>query len=206
MIRIPGGGLAGMSYIIPASGGNRRLRDGVDASSAAEWEQTADSGVIDPETRIGWIREHLIGEYSDPRLFIEVQRAGRSHHAFPDVVCMAIIEYFAFEAQRTNPTALENYRNVARYGLRSFIYQALEYTPADQWRYFNDRVSLLREMESVPKGYFSIFKEISGMVVDLINRGLTVNDKTVPDISVGVHWGRHWTTNDLAQAYGERRR
>ncbi len=173
---------------------------------AAEWERTVDSGIIDAKTRVGWLREHLSGEYNDPSLFIVVQKSGVPHHAYPDVVCMAIIEYFAFEAQRTNPTAIKNYRDIARHGLRSFIYQALEYTPADEWRHFNDRVSLLREMESVPKGYFSIFKEISGMVVDMINQGLTVNDKTVPDISVGSHWGRHWIRNDLAQAHGERRR
>ena len=45
-----------------------------------------------------------------------------------------MIEYYAFEAQRTNQTALDNYRSAARYGLSKYIYDALGYVPPDKWR------------------------------------------------------------------------
>src|SRR5690606_39273639 len=80
---------------------------------------------------------------------------------------------------------------------------SLNYTPADKWRYHNDRVSLLRD--SAPNGYFTIFREITGMIVDLINADLTVNHKTVPDISVGQHWARYWKENNLCAQFGERK-
>lgn len=63
-------------------------------------------------------------------------------------------------------------------------------------------MSLLKD--SVPVGYFSVFKESTGLVVDLINAGLPVNQHTVPDGSVGTTWGPYWTKNCFAQKYGER--
>lgn len=100
---------------------------------------------------------------------------GSPHYAYPDVVCMTFIEFFAFEAQRQNETALRNYRQLARYGLQKFIYDALQYVPIDRWTYFNDRVSILKD--AAPEGYFICFKETTGLVVDLITAGLPVNDK-----------------------------
>ena len=41
-------------------------------------------------------------------------------------------------------------------------------------------------------------------MVDLITAGLAVNMYTVPDISVGSCWGRHWTSNGLSRQFGDR--
>ena len=166
-----------------------------------EWEATHSSDVIDPKTRMGWLRTRLAG-HRDPKLFNEIRRNNSPHYAYPDVVCMAVIEYFAFEARTTNAVALQNYRDIASHGLRTFIYEALGYTRGDNWKYFRDRVSILRSR--VPVGYFSIFREIADMVVDLINAGLTVSDKTIPDISVGQHWAAHWAKEGLGEKLGER--
>lgn len=130
--------------------------------------------------------------YDDPTLYMEIEHNGTTHYAYPEVVCMAFIEFFAFEAQRTNDTAQRNFRKLARYGLNQFIYDALGYKPTDKWVYFNDRVIILQD--SSPDGYFIVFKETTGMVVDLIRAGLPVNDKTIPDISVGKCWSKHWKT------------
>ncbi|RVD62434.1 hypothetical protein EN751_41895, partial [Mesorhizobium sp. M4A.F.Ca.ET.029.04.2.1] len=46
--------------------------------------------------------------YDEPTLYMEIQHNGTTHYAYPEVVCMAFIEFFAFEAQRTNDTALLN--------------------------------------------------------------------------------------------------
>lgn len=167
-----------------------------------EWQQAHVSGVW-PKGRMIYFRDYLSKSgFDDPSLFIEIRKDGSAYYAYPDVVCMAMVEYFAFEAQRTNETAVKNFRNLARYGLQRFIYDALGYVPEDPWKLFNARVSLLKD--SVPVGYFSVFKESTGLVVDLINAGLSVNQHTIPDGSVGGTWGRFWTSNNLVAKYGER--
>lgn len=167
-----------------------------------EWEEAHASGVW-PRGRMQFFQEYLAkAGFDEPSLFIEIIQDGSPHYAYPDLVCMAMVEYFAFEAQRRNDTAIKNFRNLARYGLQKFIYDALGYVPDDPWKLFNARVSLLKD--SVPTGYFSVFKESIGLVVDLINAGLPVNQHTVPDGSVGGTWGRYWTASNLAKKYGER--
>jgi hypothetical protein len=170
---------------------------------AQEWAARFDDDVLG-KGRIGWLRQKLAERgYSEPQLYIETKRSGgQPLYAYPDIVCMAVIEYFAFEAQNKTPTALENYRNFAAYGLQRFIYDALNYTPPDKWKYYTDRVTLLTD--AAPDGYFILFKEVSGLISDLIAAGLPVNDKTIPDISVGNAWGPYWTANNLDAAYGQR--
>jgi hypothetical protein len=167
-----------------------------------EWEDSFALGASQ-RGRMKFFREYLgRNGYSEPKLFIELLKNGSPYYAYPDVVCMAFLEYFAFEAQKTNPTALSNYRNFARFGFQEFVYKALDYKPDDKWRLFNARVSLLQD--KVPAGYFSIFKESSGIAVDLINAGMAVNEHTIPDGSVGGTWGRYWTKENLSRTFGER--
>lgn len=167
-----------------------------------EWQEAQATGVW-PRGRMQFFRDYLTKNgFDEPRLYIEITKDGSPHYAYPDVVCMVMVEYFAFEAQRTNETAIANFRNLARYGLQKFIYDALGYVPDDPWKLFNARVSLLKD--SVPLGYFSVFKESNGLVVDLINAGLPVNQHTMPDGSVGGTWGPYWTKNGLAERYGDR--
>ena len=167
-----------------------------------EWQQAHATDVW-PSGRMSYFREYLSkAGFDEPSLFIEIRKDGSPYYAYPDVVCMAMVEYFAFEAQRTNETAIANFRNLARYGLQKFIYDALGYVPEDPWRLHNERVSLLKD--SVPAGYFSVFKESVGLMVDLITAGLTVNQHTIPDLSVGGTWGRYWTGNKLAEKFSER--
>ncbi len=182
-----------------------------DASGAArstvfeitqEWEQAHDNPIL-TKGRILFFRDYLYrNNYTEPRLYIELIRNGKPYYAYPDIVCMAFVEYFAFEAQKTNATAIANFRNFARYGLQEFIYKALEYKPQDVWALFNARVSILQD--SVPIGYFSIFKESAGLIVDLIKAGLIVNEHTIPDGSVGTIWGPYWTNNQLEKKYSKR--
>ena len=167
-----------------------------------EWHQAHNTNVW-PSGRMTYFRDYLSkAGFDEPSLFIEIKKDGSPYYAYPDVVCMAMVEYFAFEAQSTNETAVQNFRNLARYGLQKFIYDALRYVPEDPWTLFNARVSLLKD--SVPVGYFSVFKESSGLLVDLISAGLPVNQHTIPDGSVGTIWGPYWTKNKLSEKHGER--
>ena len=167
-----------------------------------EWADAQSTGVF-PKGRLTFFRDYLAKNgYDDASLYIETVKSGSPHYAYPDVVCMAVIEYFAFEAQRTNETAIQNYRNLARFGLQSFIYQALGYAPPDKWKYHHDSVSILQG--GAPDGYFIIYNEVSGLIIDLINADLAVNDKTIPDISVGRWWGDHWNASGFETRFGPR--
>lgn len=143
--------------------------------------------------------------FSRDSLFIETSQGEKVVYAYTDEVCMAILEYYAFEAGKNiNLTARRNYRILARQTLRTFIYGRLGYDPynqiPDSWKHYHDRILL----NDVPTGYFSVFREIADIVVSAIQQGLVVDTHTVPDISVGRIWSKFWENNELSKRYGER--
>jgi hypothetical protein len=157
------------------------------------------------EKRRGKAIDRLLNEhgFSENNLLVPVRVNGAIHHAYTDLVCMSLLEYYAFDAAETRKEATANYRLLARYTFRSFIYEKTGYSPQiDRWKYFLDRVDL--NADTVPMGYFSIFREMNGLIVTLINGNVLVDDNTIPDLSVGMTWGKYWVTNDLFRAFGER--
>lgn len=167
------------------------------------------SAVVDSATRDGKIQELLIANgHRDGPLYVEYSPPGRRGgpvHAYADNVCMAMLEYYAFEAgPNTKPTALQNFRTLARSSLREFIYTSIGYDPRGavpaEWRQFHDRVKI----NQVPAGYFNVFGELSCVVVELIRHGLVVDDHTVPDISVGQKWSEHWQSSSFDARFGQR--
>ncbi|WP_149541465.1 hypothetical protein [Siccirubricoccus phaeus] len=148
-----------------------------------------------------------MGEIVPDQISIRIERDGTPADAFTDSVCMAILEYYAFEAGGDGrEQALKNYRLLARKSFRDFIYTQVGFSPISAipapWQQFHDRVSLTHHR--VPPGYFSIFKEIADIIVTLIRNGARIGNQFVPDISVGSHWGKHWRDNNLEAAYGPR--
>lgn len=140
------------------------------------------------------------------RPYISLDQRSGLFFAYPDFVCLAILEYYAFEAGEPQPEARKNFRLLAGAALKEFIYKEVGYDPTnavpDAWKQFHDRVSLT--YNSVPKGYFGIFKEMADMIVTLGQSGLHIDSKFVPDISVGLHWGKHWAEKGLSGTFGER--
>lgn len=153
------------------------------------------------------IRELLSAQgQSLDKLYILTRSKGVETHAYTDTVCMAILEYYAFEAtQANNETAIRNYRLLARYSFRSFIYNRCGYDPdkhiPDAWKNFHERVLL---NDQVPVGYFSVFREIADLVVHMIQKGCPLDDHTVPDVSIGQIWGSHWMASGFEETYGAR--
>jgi hypothetical protein len=137
---------------------------------------------------------------------LEVWVGKKRYLAYPDTVCMAILEYFAFEGGRAGAEiAMRNFRRLAKFGLRQFIYSETGYVSKgedDVWRIFRDRVSLT--YDAVPAGYFGVFKELASVIVTLGLAGLHIDDKFVPDISVGKAWAKHWEHSGLATTQGHR--
>jgi hypothetical protein len=136
--------------------------------------------------------------------YIAIKQRSGIFHAYSDVVCLAVLEYYAFD--QPTEEAKRNFRILAGKALHDFIYAQVGYDPENhvpvKWRQFHDRVSLT--YNSVPSGYFSVFKEISDIIVHLGQNGLTIDSTFVPDISVGIHWGNYWSEANLDEKYGER--
>lgn len=143
---------------------------------------------------------------SDEIDFYVIQQDGIIHHAIPAPVCMAILEYYTFEAKADNSVAADSFRLLARKAFRDFIYAQLSYNPTGSvsvaWQQFHDRIGL--SYHTVPDGYFSVFKETSTILVTLIRQGADLGKSFIPDISIGLHWGKFWTAENLEVVYGER--
>lgn len=139
-------------------------------------------------------------------LYVRINGIGGENHAFPDAVCMAILEYYAFDAKTpAAEIAQTNYRLMARQSLRKYIYDQCGYQPGeviDQWRQFHDRLSMVHN--AVPAGYFGVFHAIADMFVSLGENGLFTDNTFIPDGSVGKLWSTHWKAIDGDSRYGER--
>jgi hypothetical protein len=144
--------------------------------------------------------------YTEPTLYLKAEFNGVQVNAYTEPVCIAILEYYAFLAEEKREKAIQTFRVLARTKFREFVYQAVGYSPdrqaLDSWKHFHDRVDL--NIDSVPDGFFSVFKEISGMIVALIRSEIVVSDRVVPDLSVGKVWSIYWTKNNLDLIHGDR--
>ena len=150
--------------------------------------------------------EKLILEQSgNPNeLYAPIKIEGKTYHAINDINCMAILEYYAFDSQNPSEQARKNYRSLAKLTLRTFIYERTGFNPEDAlpeyWKTFHERITL----NELPSGYFSVFSEIANLVISGIRGGMPFDHQTMPDISVGMAWGKHWGSNSFDQKYGER--
>ncbi|PTL90131.1 hypothetical protein C6W88_05675 [Halomonas litopenaei] len=165
-------------------------------------------GTEKEQPRVTRIREYLREQDIElGKPYIATEMDGVMHHAYIDSVCMAILEYYAFDAkQGNNATALKNYRLLARNSLQRFIYEKVGYSPDAgipvAWQQFHDRVTA--SYHTVPSGYYSVFKEMADLIVELIRGGADVGVHFIPDISVGKAWSQHWQSSGLSTHYGER--
>lgn len=144
--------------------------------------------------------------YNEDELFIEVEVGGRKTYAYTEPVCLAILEYYAFDAKKKSDVAQNSFRTLSKAGFRVFVYQYTGYKPQhqhlDSWKHFHDRIDLV--YNKVPKGYYCMFREIAGMIVSLIRQNILVNDKIIPDISVGQHWAKYWKSGGFDAKFGNR--
>jgi hypothetical protein len=153
------------------------------------------------------IRELVRAQGADDSLaFMAIEKNGTINHIIPSAVCMAVLEYYAFEAKTSNDKAAQSYRILARKGFQHFIYAQVGYNPSGApsiaWQQFHDRVSLV--YHSVPDGYFSIFKEVADIIVTMIRSGAQIGKDFIPDISVGMAWAKYWKAESLDIVHGER--
>jgi hypothetical protein len=154
----------------------------------------------------GQIIKRLIEEQGGKSsgLYVPIKVNGKNYHAINDINCMAILQYYAFEAQSPSEEAKRHFINLARLSLRSFIYEKTGYSPsndiAKHWLNFQERMIL----NEIPAGYFSVFTEISNVLVASIRKGMPFDDHTMPDISVGQAWGTLWRDDNFNEEFGIR--
>jgi hypothetical protein len=145
--------------------------------------------------------------FTAPAAHIEVIHAGRTHFCYPAEICLAVLEYYAFDAgTNCQPQARDNFRLLAGSKLREMIYSQVGYDPTgknahkfDKW---HERIAL--NYQSAPRGYFHVFNEAHTVIYELILAGAKIDEHFVVDISIGQHWSTFWTDNELAEMYGER--
>ncbi len=165
--------------------------------------------VTPPKQRINSIKQ-IIRESAgdDTQAFISVARSGSVFHAFPEQVCMAVLEYYALDSPNPNPHARQAYRTLARKGFTDFVYEAVglprNASASDLATVqYMDRVGLFAN--AVPDGFFSIFKETAGLFASLVAQGIIIDSSFVPDISVGRAWAKYWRDENLEAIHGMRR-
>ena len=169
---------------------------------SAQWNEP------DPKPRIRAIKAVLEkAGYSTPYAHLEVIHNGRTQYCYPAEVCLAVLEYYAFDAgTNCQPEARDNFRLLAGSKLRDLIYSQLGYDPSgthrkrfDKW---HNRIAL--NYQSAPKGYFHVFNEAHTIIYELIVAGANIDEKFVVDISIGQHWSKYWDTNELDNVLGGR--
>ncbi len=162
----------------------------------------------EPKPRISTIKGTLAkaGFASPAAAHIEISHGGRTHFCYPAEICLAVLEYYAFDAgANTQEQARDNFRLLAGSKLRELIYSQLGYDPtgrnADQFKKWHDRISI--NHQSAPKGYFHVFNEAHTIIYELILAGADIGEKFVVDISIGQYWSRQWNQNTLCEQFGD---
>lgn len=165
-------------------------------------------GEAEPKPRIAKIKGILESAgYVSSAAHVEIQHKGKVHYCYPAEICLAVLEYYAFDAgANVQQQARANFRLLAGSKLRDMIYQRVGYDPtgADRFKAWHDRISL--NYQSAPKGFFHVFNEAHTVIYELIVAGAQVGPKVVVDISIGQHWSRYWEENGGDAKFGPRKK
>lgn len=160
----------------------------------------------DPKPRIKSIKGILSAAgLTAPVAHIEIPHKGITHFCYPAEVCLAVLEYYAFDAgANTQEQARANFRLLAGSKLRDMIYSRVGYDPTGRNRFEKWHERLELNYQSAPKGYFHVFNEAHTVIYELIQAGAEIGEKFIVDISIGIHWSKFWEDNNLADQFGKR--
>jgi hypothetical protein len=184
---------------------------GVAPSAIIQLAQDWKKGEAQTKTR-GKQLAQLISEWTESddiplSLYVEIENTyaiSSVTHAVPESIVMAITDYYAHYAQTTKQEAINNYRKAAKFGLRKYIYERLDYNEKDlvseSWKLLQERIL---NNES-PKGYFTMFDEATTIIASLIRNNIAVDDSIMPDGSLGIHWATYWKAECLESDFGQR--
>lgn len=143
--------------------------------------------------------------YSAAAAHVEVFHAGRTHFCYPAEICLAVLEYYAFDAgANCQQEARDNFRMLAGSKLREMIFSQTGYDPTGAKRFdkWHERIAL--NYQSAPRGFFHVFNEAHTIVYEMILAGAPIGEKVVVDISIGQHWSKYWTDHGMSNLHGMR--
>lgn len=169
---------------------------------SSQWNESPE------KPRIAAIKENLLkAGFVASSAHFEIMHKNVVHYCYPADVCLAVLEYYAFDAgTNCQPQARDNFRLLAGSKLRELIYSQVGYDPTgrykDRFAKWHERIEL--NYQSAPKGFFSVFNEAHTIIYEMIQAGAEIGEKTVVDISIGGYWSRYWDENALAEKYGGR--
>ena len=122
--------------------------------------------------------------------------------AYPYKVCMAFLDYYAFEANKEE--ARNSLRILSEKQLPQFIYAALSQPPQlaikPQPAPFRDRPS----RDGIPVGYFTVSQLASEETVRSLPTVLAFDSPALLYLNIDKAWSRHWNIKKLREHYGER--
>lgn len=171
---------------------------------SSQWNKSSKSS----KSRIQIIKDILKkAGYSLDAAHIEAEHRNVKHFCYPAELCLAVLEYYAFDAgANCQKEARDNYRLLAGSKLRDLIYSQVGYSSdginAEPLRKWHERIEL--NHQSAPLGYFSIFNETNTVIYELIKAGAPIGEKLIPDISIGSLWAKYWKARELDEKYGGR--
>ena len=90
--------------------------------------------------------------YQASHAHVEILYKGQTHYCYPAEICLAVLEYYAFDAgQNLQKTARDNFRILAGSKLREMIYSQVGYDPTGAKRFdkWHERIAL--NYQSAPK-------------------------------------------------------
>lgn len=147
------------------------------------------------------LAKYLLEEQiDDASLYVEIK--DQRLHPHPEHVVIAFLKYYAFKSKPPIERAQHALSLLIKAGFRIFVYQSVGYEQSlnVDWKKYHDRLLL----NPAPVGYFSIFHETAESSLKAMQKGLVIDEHTVPDISVGLVWSNYWTKNNLDAKYGAR--
>lgn len=190
------------SYLLSRRIGTTRNANAHIGTISSQWSEAEE------KPRITAIKSVLAkAGFTAAAAHVEITYKGRVHYCYPAEICLAILEYYGFDAgANCQDKARDNFRLLAGSKLREMIYSSVGYDPTgansnkfDKW---HERLALT--YHSAPKGYFHVFNEAHTVIYELIVAGAEINEHFVVDISIGQHWSKLWSDMDLQSQYGER--
>jgi hypothetical protein len=146
--------------------------------------------------------------YGGDRFFVRIPNhlnlGGKpSLSAYPYQVCMAFLDYYAFEAKKE--AARNSLRILSEKQLPTFIYSAIGYQPSQPQPMLPPK-PLRRPLRGpIPEGYFSVFHAVARGEIRGVQMALNLGGYPLSYVTIEKAWHRYWDTQALWQQYGPRR-
>lgn len=151
--------------------------------------------------------------FQGERLYENLRYKGNSVNAYPEPVCMAFLEYYAYEAgQRCTEKAKDVARALMRKSFKDFVHELVGYKETKRTSfsdYVISRISYHHDVEEMPlpDGYFCLFDKMIELLqkfdlrIDYILRDQWFdvrkgdNRFLEPDISLGLRFSAFFTSD-----------